>query len=151
MRGRDFSILAVLGVAVALALVARQRGVVCPPSPGLTDPSATGSVSPAPAAGGLPRLVDLGSGKCVPCRMMAPILEDLKKSYAGRFEVTFVDVWEQREVGEKYGVRVIPTQVFYDPSGKELWRHEGFLSREDILGKWKELGFPFEGRVSPSR
>jgi thioredoxin 1 len=88
----------------------------------------------------LPRLVDLGAGKCIPCIMMAPILEELKKEYAGTFNVEFIDVWKNPDAGRKYGIRMIPTQIFFDTAGKELFRHEGFFAREDILLKWKELG-----------
>ncbi|MBU0715995.1 MAG: thioredoxin family protein [Verrucomicrobia bacterium] len=88
----------------------------------------------------LPRLLDLGAGKCIPCKMMAPILDDLKKTYAGKMDVQFIDVWQDQEPGRKYGIRVIPTQIFFDATGKELFRHEGFFSKEDILAKWKELG-----------
>ncbi len=89
----------------------------------------------------LPRLVDFGAGKCIPCKMMAPILEELKKEYAGVLKVDFIDVWENPNAGQQYGINVIPTQIFYDSTGKELFRHEGFFSKEDILAKWKELGF----------
>jgi thioredoxin 1 len=91
----------------------------------------------------LPRLVDLGAGKCIPCKMMAPILEELKKEYEGKLEVVFLDVWEHPEAGEPYDIKMIPTQIFIAPSGKEQFRHEGFFSKEDILAKWKELGFDF--------
>jgi thioredoxin 1 len=92
----------------------------------------------------IPKLVDLGAGKCIPCKMMAPILEDLKKDYAGKLEVVFIDVWQNSSEGDKYKIRVIPTQIFFSPEGKELFRHEGFYSREDILAKWKELGHEFK-------
>jgi len=93
----------------------------------------------------LPRLVDLGAGKCIPCKMMAPILEELKKEYRGRLEVEVIDVWEDPQAGQRYGIRVIPTQIFYDASGKEVFRHEGFLSKEDILVTLKKLGIDLEG------
>jgi thioredoxin 1 len=89
----------------------------------------------------LPRLVDLGADKCIPCKMMAPILEDLKKEFAGKLQVDFIDVWKNPDAGKQYGINLIPTQIFYDASGKELFRHEGFFSKADILAKWKELGF----------
>jgi thioredoxin 1 len=89
----------------------------------------------------LPRLVDLGAGKCIPCKMMAPVLDGLEKDFTGKLEVVFIDVWKNPGEGEKYNIRVIPTQIFYSPEGKELFRHEGFYAREDILAKWKELGF----------
>jgi len=88
----------------------------------------------------LPRLVDLGAGKCIPCKMMAPILEELKSQYQGKLNVVFIDVWEKPDEAKKYKINIIPTQIFYDASGKELFRHEGFFSKEDILGKWKEFG-----------
>lgn len=94
----------------------------------------------------LPRLVDLGAGKCIPCKMMAPILEELKTEYAGRLRVDFIDVWEDPDAGKGYGIRIIPTQIFYDASSKELFRHEGFFSKEDILAKWKELGIEIESK-----
>ncbi len=87
----------------------------------------------------LPRLVDVGADKCIPCKLMAPILEELKKEYAGSLEVVFVDAWKKPEEANKYRVRMIPTQIFYDASGKELYRHAGFMSKEDILKKLAEL------------
>ncbi|MEI6779703.1 MAG: thioredoxin family protein [Verrucomicrobiota bacterium] len=108
------------------------------------DASAAAALASPPAdassKAGLPRLVDLGAGKCIPCKKMAPILEELKKEYAGRMEVEFIDVWKNPAAGKAYGVEMIPTQIFYDGSGKELGRHTGFFGKEDILAKWKELG-----------
>ena len=89
--------------------------------------------------GKLPLLVDLGAGKCIPCKMMAPVLETLKKDYQGRLDVVFIDVWEDSASLETYNVSTIPTQIFIDAEGKERFRHEGFFSREEILAKWKEL------------
>ncbi len=91
----------------------------------------------------LPRLLDIGAGRCIPCKMMAPILDGLKKEYEGRMDVVVIDLIEHPEAGRLYNINLIPTQIFYDPSGKELWRHEGFISKDDILAKWKELGFDF--------
>lgn len=92
----------------------------------------------------LPKLVDLGANKCIPCKMMAPILDQLEKDFKGRMDVVVIDVWQNSAEGNKYKIRVIPTQIFYSPEGKELFRHEGFYSREDMLKKWKELGYDFE-------
>ncbi len=75
----------------------------------------------------LPRLIDLGAGKCIPCKMMAPVLEELKDNYSGIFDVEFIDVRKNPDAGKKYGIRIIPTQIFYDASGKELFRNEGFF------------------------
>ena len=93
----------------------------------------------------LPKLLDLGAGKCIPCKMMAPILEELKKEYAGRMNVEFIDVWVNPDAAKPYGIEVIPTQIFYNADGKELFRHVGFFAKEDILAKWKELGVDLNG------
>jgi len=89
---------------------------------------------------GLPTLIDIGAGTCIPCKLMAPILEELKKELAGRLDVQFLDLNKSPGVAKEYRISVMPTQIFYDASGKELLRHEGFYSKEDILAKWKELG-----------
>ena len=93
-----------------------------------------------PVVANLPRLVDLGSKDCIPCKKMAPILEDLRKEFDGRLRVEFIDVRTEPEAAQKYGIRLIPTQVFFDAAGKELARHEGFMSREDILAQWAAAG-----------
>lgn len=92
----------------------------------------------------LPRLVDIGADKCIPCIKMAPILDQLGEDFAGRMEVIFVDAWKSREKAASFGVQMIPTQIFYAADGKELFRHSGFYSREEILGKWRELGYEFD-------
>lgn len=94
------------------------------------------------------RLVDVGADRCIPCRAMAPILEELRVEHAERLEVIFVDVWKNPEAAEPYGVRIIPTQIFYDADGRELWRHQGFLSKRDILGNWKRLGHDLEAAAA---
>ncbi|MCU0785395.1 MAG: thioredoxin family protein [Verrucomicrobia bacterium] len=88
----------------------------------------------------LPRLVDLGAGRCIPCKTMKPILGDLKANFASHFITEFIDVWENPDEGKKYGIEMIPTQIFYDAEGQELFRHTGFYGKEAILAKWKELG-----------
>ena len=93
---------------------------------------------PAEAPAPLPRLVDLGAGKCIPCKRMAPILEALKADYAGAVDVQFVDVWQNPDAGRPYKIRLIPTQVFFDRKGRERFRHEGFLAREEIEQIFKD-------------
>lgn len=96
----------------------------------------------------LPRLVDLGAKKCIPCKMMVPILDSLKKDYKGRLEVEFIDVWENRSASEKYKIQAIPTQIFFDASGREFYRHTGFFPKEDILAKFKEHKINLDSKPS---
>ncbi len=91
-------------------------------------------------AKGMVTLVDLGSHQCLPCRLMTPILDELKTEYQGRAAVVFLDVWEDRTLAAQYRVRVIPTQIFYDKQGQEAFRHEGFLSKENIEMILAKLG-----------
>lgn len=97
----------------------------------------------------IPKLVDLGASKCIPCKKMAPILDELKTQYKGVFDVEFIDVWqkENSRKAAKYSIESIPTQVFLDDKGKELARHVGFISKEEILDQWKSLGYKFEPKA----
>jgi thioredoxin 1 len=92
----------------------------------------------------LPLLVDVGADRCVPCKLMAPILEELRKEYGGVLEVEFVDAWKNPEEARKYRVKGIPTQIFYDGAQKELGRHMGYASKEDILREFEQLGVPLK-------
>ncbi len=102
------------------------------------------NATPAAAPAKLPRMVDLGAGKCIPCKLMKPVLEELQRDYADRFITEFIDVWENPDAGKEYGIEVIPTQIFYDAEGQERFRHVGFYGKQDILDTWKELGVKVE-------
>jgi thioredoxin 1 len=88
-----------------------------------------------------PKMVELGSHKCIPCQAMMQVLDELRAQCGDRLNIEFVDVFENEAAAQKYKVEIIPLQVFLDASGKELFRHEGFYPTQDILAKWKELGF----------
>ncbi len=103
----------------------------------------SGEASPVADNATLPRLLDLGADKCVPCKMMVPVLDELVKGLDGKLDVVFLDVWKNPQEAKQYKIKLIPTQIFFDPDGKELYRHEGFFSRDDILAKWLELGYEF--------
>jgi len=144
-------IVAALAVAVVGA-VALKQGKAPPesnpaPAPvGASGPAEGLAARTAPvAAVKLPKLIDLGADKCIPCKMMAPILAEFKRDYADRFTTEFIDVWKNPDAGKAYGIEMIPTQIFFDATGKELFRHVGFYGKEDILGKWNELGVDTSG------
>lgn len=147
------AIVAALAVTVAAAVVLKQNKSKAPaetnpaPPPVVANGTAEGPVAKAApvATAKLPRMVDLGAGKCIPCKMMAPILAELKRDYADRFSTEFIDVWVNPDAGKPYNIEMIPTQIFFDAEGKELFRHVGFYGKEDILGKWKELGVDLSG------
>jgi len=88
----------------------------------------------------MPALIDLGAGTCIPCKAMKPILDEVKKEYEGKAIVEVIDVYENRDETMKYGIRAIPTQIFFDASGKEVFRHEGYFSKEEIVAKFVEMG-----------
>ena len=144
------SIVRRVAVVVSLALVVtyvlaskpgRDAGGAAP----ATTPAAQPMVSHGSTAvtGGIPRLVDLGADKCIPCKAMAPILVELRAEYAGRLQVDFIDVWKDPSAGDPYNIYAIPTQIFFGADGKELTRHEGFNSKADILATWKKFGYDF--------
>lgn len=79
--------------------------------------------------------VEIGSVNCIPCKMMKPIMNDIEKEYGDQVKIVFHDVWTSRGKADaqRYGIRVIPTQVFLDSSGNEYFRHEGFFPKEDLV------------------
>lgn len=89
---------------------------------------------------GKPVVADFGRGTCIPCKMMQPILEQLQKDYEGRASILILDVGEYASLARKYGIQLIPTQIFFDPNGKEAYRHQGFMPEEDIVAQLKKLG-----------
>ena len=80
-------------------------------------------------------MLDLGAKKCIPCKMMAPVLENVGKYYDGKAAIVFIDVWENPDVTSKYMIQTIPTQIFYDRKGNERERHTGFLDEARIKAK----------------
>lgn len=91
---------------------------------------------------GLVTMLDLGAHKCIPCKMMAPIITELQREYTGRASIIFIDVWEHGEQAKRFGIRGIPTQIFYDKAGNEVSRHVGFLDKKSIVGAFEKLGVP---------
>jgi len=89
---------------------------------------------------GMVTMIDLGAKKCIPCKMMAPILEKMEKVYKGKAAVVFIDVWEHREQAQRFGIRAIPTQIFFDKNGKEVYRHRGFMSEKAIVAQLETMG-----------
>jgi thioredoxin 1 len=128
------AILSVVGLAACESATSRDAAGRAP------APAETRVAGTASSGKGVPRLVDLGAGKCIPCKAMAPILDQLRSDYAGRLDVIFIDVWQRPEEARSYRINMIPTQIFYGADGRELARHEGFIDREQILARWKALG-----------
>ncbi len=141
-------IVTALIVVVGIVLAIKQQAKNSVPAPTVVTSSMPVATTQQAAdnSKNLPTILDLGADKCVPCRMMFPILDELKKDYGGKLNVEFIDVWKNPTEGQKYGISMIPTQIFYDATGKELFRHTGFFSKTDILAKWKELGFNLQGK-----
>ena len=89
---------------------------------------------------GMVTMVDLGAKTCIPCKMMAPILEKLGKKYADRAAVIFLDVQEDRSLIKRFGISAIPTQIFFDRDGKGVLRHRGFMSEKAIVEQFEKMG-----------
>jgi len=105
------------------------------------------SASPVFSAGpknvpvkGMVTMVDLGAASCIPCKMMAPILDRLEKLYHGKAAIVFIDLRYNREAIERFGVRAIPTQIFFDKNGREISRHIGYMSEDAIVAQLQSMG-----------
>jgi len=103
-------------------------------------PSATIAMVNQTLVSGKPTVIDLGARTCIPCKKMAPILEGLSKEYKGKANVLFIDVHEDSAAADRFKIRMIPTQIFFDAKGKEINRHIGFMDKADILKELKAVG-----------
>ncbi|NNF99795.1 MAG: thioredoxin family protein [Desulfobacteraceae bacterium] len=127
-----------LGALVVLAVVGAVRSqFFSNQDEAPTIASASPVAGPAP---GKVTMIDLGATECIPCKMMAPIIEELKKEYAGRADIIFIDVWKNPAEAKKYGIRAIPTQIFFDADGREVHRNTGFMDKKRIVEVLTRLG-----------
>lgn len=99
-----------------------------------------GPMPPAPGTPGMPRMVQLGSPACFACQLMAPFLEEIQREQKGKIEIHTIDVGNNAYLQKRYQVEGLPTQLFYGPEGDLFWRHEGFLSKEEILETFEKYG-----------
>jgi len=137
---RYIRVVLLLGVFAAFGGLFGGPGLVASHAgPGSAEDLISGAAREVPIPGKV-TMLDLGAHKCIPCKMMAPIIKEISSEYEGRAAIVFIDVWENPDVPQQYGIRAIPTQIFYDAQGKERFRHEGFLDKESIAAKLKELG-----------
>jgi thioredoxin 1 len=132
--------------ALALKHATRAAEEALVPVPVAVDAVPPDPVPPSyeTTAPGLPRLVAVGAGKCIPCKAMAPIRAELRKEYAGALALDFYDVWENPAAGRHFRIRAIPTLIFYDASGTELARREGYMPKAEILATMERLGVHVE-------
>ncbi len=144
---RKVVIVLIVVTICVLAVVARKRqSDPATPQPGIKTSFPVAADNPLDRAltSGKPTLADFGRGTCIPCKMMQPILDELEKELKGRVHVLVLDTRDYGDLARRHGVRIIPTQIFFDAAGKEMFRHEGFMSREEILAKLEELRIPLE-------
>ncbi|RLB15149.1 MAG: thioredoxin [Deltaproteobacteria bacterium] len=89
---------------------------------------------------GMVTMLDLGADRCIPCKMMIPVMQKVERAYEGKAAVVFIDVWKHNEQARRFRVRAIPTQIFFDASGKEVYRHVGFMNEAAIVEVFKKMG-----------
>ena len=136
-KGKSRFKIAILGVFVALAVF----GAISTQFSTTFGETVDSSVPSTPAGtSGKVTMIDLGATECIPCKMMAPILEELRKEYAGKADIVFIDVWKNPSEAKKYGIRAIPTQIFFDAEGREVNRHTGFMDKKRIVEILSRLG-----------
>jgi len=93
----------------------------------------------------LPKLLDFGRGICIPCKKMAPVLQELSEEHKGRIIIKIIEIDRENELTIVNRIRLIPTQIFFDSKNREVFRHEGFMDKEAIKKIFQEMG------VNPAR
>lgn len=146
MRNRDvartifIAVFALIVITVAYGISNRPLGtvdVVQNPAP---DAPAQYAAGPAKTAAKLPKMIEIYAEWCPPCQRMKPILNELEKEYKGKVQFVRIDVDKNRDAAGKYKVKSIPVQLFYDKAGKQVHRHEGFYSKEQIKAQFNKMG-----------
>lgn len=133
----------VMGVVLVALVVGivwwyKSRPVPPPPPP---PPTAKSDTTVEPSKSGLPIFLNVGSSAGPADLMMAAVMTALREGFGGRLEVRFENAGKDPSLKAKYGVTVLPTQIYYDPSGKELYRHPAFAQEQEIVDQWKKLGY----------
>jgi thioredoxin 1 len=88
----------------------------------------------------LPKLLDFGANTCIPCKKMAPILQELEEEYKGRVVIKVIEVYQEQKLTRINGIRLIPTQIFFDSKNQEVYRHVGFMDKEQIKKVFSMMG-----------
>lgn len=88
----------------------------------------------------LPKLLDFGANKCIPCKKMAPILQELAEEYKERVVIKVIEVYQEQQLTRANGIRLIPTQIFFDAKNQEVYRHVGFMDKERIKKIFEKMG-----------
>jgi len=130
----------VLGVLIVIGVLKMQFFSKAPEATVPETRAAAGNPVRGVPVEGMVTMVDLGADSCIPCKMMAPILKKAEKKYEGKAAIVFIDVWKDKEPAKRFGIRAIPTQIFFDRMGKEVYRHEGFMDEKTIDSILKKLG-----------
>ncbi len=143
----------ILGAVIAVVVVAgplwlkRQQAQSTQTNPAVIAPTAKPVA--APVTRPLPRFVDVGTTSCAPCKAMMVVLGELEVRYADALRVEFINSHDNPDAAETLGIRAIPTQLFFAPDGRELYRHTGVIRSEAVVAKWAELGYPLVAKAAP--
>lgn len=133
------AVLGVVLVAMVAGLVYWFRSHPAPqPAP---EPKAAGPVTVPPTKSGHPLLMEVGSSAGPADLMMAAVMTALREGFGNKLEIEFVNAGKDPSLKEKYGVVALPTQIYFSPEGKELYRHQAFAQEQEILDQWKKLGY----------
>ena len=79
-----------------------------------------------------PVLIDFFATWCGPCKMLGPVLKEVKDSLGDRVSIIKIDVDKNQQISSQYQVRGVPTMILFQ-NGKQLWRQSGVLSKEEII------------------
>ena len=139
MRNKPFGML----IALILALTITSSVIAVTAAKDKARKPAKATVSK------LPKLLDLGSTKCIPCKMMVPVLDQISKEYKGQLVVEFIDVMKTPSAATKYKISSIPTQIIFNSKGKEVFRHAGYIPKEDLLKAFKAHGIKLKAPAKP--
>lgn len=133
MKSIAFSVLRNLSVLAVISLTACSN-----PAPGSSRENKTENIDDHFKV----TFIELGSVRCIPCQQMQVVMKSIEGKYGDQVKIVFYDVWTEagKPYADKYGIKLIPTQVFLDQNGQEYFRHEGYFPEQDVVKILNEKG-----------
>ena len=101
-----------------------------------------GPLEDAARDAGRPLIVRFGLERCLQCIKQGQAFAELEPKYADRMTFRFVHIGEQEEMAGEYKVLLIPTVLFFDAAGSEVFRNVGYLDAEELEAEFSRTGLP---------
>ena len=141
MTRKTLALIATVLVSLLVMAGAAAWSLRAPPRASAAAALAGQDLEPALRTG-KPTVAEFGANACASCREMKVILGELKRRHGDRYGIVAIDILEQRDYIERHRIQLMPTQVFFDASGREVGRHLGKLTLDEVVAQLERSSPP---------